>query len=54
MNFDAWYLENRKNDMWMNAYMDYFYKWEGWKVKTDQDPDSYRAWMKKMFDKTNK
>jgi len=52
--FDVWYAENRTNKMWMNAYMDYFYNWEGWAIKTNQDPDSYRAYMKKMYEKSVK
>jgi hypothetical protein len=50
MNFETWYAVNKNIRGFQEEYMAYFYAWEGWTVKTDQDPLSYRAWMKKRFE----
>ena len=54
MHFETWYAVNKNVRGFQEEYMTYFYAWEGWTVKTDQDPDSYRAYMKKMYDKAVK
>lgn len=54
MNFKTWYDAHKADKNWMDDYMAYFYAWEGWTKKTNQDPLSYRAWMKKVFDSAKK
>jgi len=49
MNFETWYAITKNMRAFQDEYMEYFYNWEGWNTKTNQDPLSYRAWMKNKF-----